>query len=174
MSGPSFSWYGDMDLAPHLWAALKRGPLDVVVQFHPPLPCLKPTAARRWLPIGETAVRGGLVDVLNGAMASRRPSSRPAVSGPTVRLWSVHDGGQGLPWAKKTAKEAPRFGQSAEPPQTRTAKSQMPDATKKLFIKTYGCQMNVYDSERMTDALSNRWATETERIDPKDADLVAS
>lgn len=29
----------------------------------------------------------------------------------------------------------------------------MPD-TKKLFIKTYGCQMNVYDSERMADVLS--------------------
>jgi len=26
--------------------------------------------------------------------------------------------------------------------------------TKKLFIKTYGCQMNVYDSERMSDVLS--------------------
>ena len=34
-----------------------------------------------------------------------------------------------------------------------------PDATsaqntKKVFIKTYGCQMNVYDSERMADVLS--------------------
>ncbi|MHC3126334.1 (dimethylallyl)adenosine tRNA methylthiotransferase [Brevundimonas sp. GN22] len=27
------------------------------------------------------------------------------------------------------------------------------DATKRLFIKTYGCQMNVYDSERMADVL---------------------
>ena len=25
---------------------------------------------------------------------------------------------------------------------------------KKLFIKTYGCQMNVYDSERMRDVLT--------------------
>ena len=25
--------------------------------------------------------------------------------------------------------------------------------TKRLFIKTYGCQMNVYDSERMADVL---------------------
>jgi len=24
---------------------------------------------------------------------------------------------------------------------------------KKLYVKTYGCQMNVYDSERMVEAL---------------------
>ena len=27
-------------------------------------------------------------------------------------------------------------------------------ATKKLFVKTYGCQMNVYDSQRMQDVLA--------------------
>jgi 1-acyl-sn-glycerol-3-phosphate acyltransferase len=34
---PFFAWYGDMELVPHLWEALLAGPLDVVVQFHPPL-----------------------------------------------------------------------------------------------------------------------------------------
>ncbi|MEM9901467.1 MAG: tRNA (N6-isopentenyl adenosine(37)-C2)-methylthiotransferase MiaB [Pseudomonadota bacterium] len=40
---------------------------------------------------------------------------------------------------------------------------------KKLFIKTYGCQMNVYDSERMAEALGSSYGTaET----PEDADLI--
>ena len=31
---PLFAWYGDMELAPHLWNALKAGPLTVRVRFH--------------------------------------------------------------------------------------------------------------------------------------------
>ncbi|HEX2526264.1 MAG TPA: tRNA (N6-isopentenyl adenosine(37)-C2)-methylthiotransferase MiaB [Geminicoccus sp.] len=42
--------------------------------------------------------------------------------------------------------------------------------TKKLFIKTYGCQMNVYDSERMAGALSAHGYTATDLIE--EADLV--
>ena len=34
---PLFAWYGDMDLVPHLWEAAKAGPIDVVVEFHPPM-----------------------------------------------------------------------------------------------------------------------------------------
>lgn len=41
---------------------------------------------------------------------------------------------------------------------------------KRLFIETYGCQMNVYDSERMRDVLSPLGYAVTER--PDDADLV--
>jgi tRNA-2-methylthio-N6-dimethylallyladenosine synthase len=42
--------------------------------------------------------------------------------------------------------------------------------SKKLFIKTYGCQMNVYDSARMADALVPHGYVATDRAD--DADLV--
>ena len=41
---------------------------------------------------------------------------------------------------------------------------------KKLFIKTYGCQMNVYDSARMTDVLAPLGYGPTD--DPTDADMV--
>ncbi|MDV3252520.1 tRNA (N6-isopentenyl adenosine(37)-C2)-methylthiotransferase MiaB [Devosia sp. BK] len=43
-------------------------------------------------------------------------------------------------------------------------------APKKLFIKTYGCQMNVYDSDRMADALAPHGYMPTQDIG--DADLV--
>ena len=42
-------------------------------------------------------------------------------------------------------------------------------APKKLFIKTYGCQMNVYDSERMAEALGDTYI-ETKSAD--DADMI--
>lgn len=40
----------------------------------------------------------------------------------------------------------------------------------KLFIKTFGCQMNMYDSARMRDALEPLGYTETD--DPQAADLI--
>ncbi len=44
------------------------------------------------------------------------------------------------------------------------------DNTKKVFIKTYGCQMNVYDSERMGDALADSGYQVTKTIE--DAELI--
>ncbi|HEV7253225.1 MAG TPA: tRNA (N6-isopentenyl adenosine(37)-C2)-methylthiotransferase MiaB [Mesorhizobium sp.] len=52
---------------------------------------------------------------------------------------------------------------------SRTAPASEP-AGKKVFLKTYGCQMNVYDSQRMGDALSREGFAATERIE--DADLI--
>lgn len=41
---------------------------------------------------------------------------------------------------------------------------------RKLFIKSFGCQMNVYDSHRMADAMAREGYAETDR--PDDADLI--
>ena len=46
----------------------------------------------------------------------------------------------------------------------------MSAAEKKLFVKTYGCQMNVYDSERMAAALAARGYEPGD--DAEDADLI--
>ena len=46
----------------------------------------------------------------------------------------------------------------------------MTGTDKKVFVKTYGCQMNVYDSERMRDVLAPLGYAET--TEPEEADLV--
>ncbi|HGG04686.1 MAG TPA: tRNA (N6-isopentenyl adenosine(37)-C2)-methylthiotransferase MiaB [Aliiroseovarius sp.] len=43
---------------------------------------------------------------------------------------------------------------------------------KKLFIRTYGCQMNVYDSERMAEALGADGYVETDTADEADMILL--
>ena len=42
--------------------------------------------------------------------------------------------------------------------------------SRKVFIKSYGCQMNVYDATRMADVLAPEGYDETSR--PEDADLI--
>ncbi len=42
--------------------------------------------------------------------------------------------------------------------------------TRKLFVKSFGCQMNVYDSQRMADTLAPGGYVET--ATPEDADLI--
>jgi lyso-ornithine lipid O-acyltransferase len=62
---PLYAWYGDMDLVPHLWEALKAGPLDVVMQFHEPLPPLdrKELARLAWETVrkGQSQALAGLI-----------------------------------------------------------------------------------------------------------------
>ena len=51
-----------------------------------------------------------------------------------------------------------------------SAVSPAPANMRKVFVKTYGCQMNVYDSQRMADALGADGYVET--ANPDDADMV--
>ena len=46
----------------------------------------------------------------------------------------------------------------------------VPAPARKVFVKTYGCQMNVYDSERMEDALTQGGYLKTGIIE--EADLI--
>ncbi len=63
---PLFAWYGDMDLVPHLWEALKEGPFEAVVEFHPPL-TIDGVGGRKGLAtVAETIVRRGQAQALAG------------------------------------------------------------------------------------------------------------
>ena len=79
---PLFAWYGDMELVPHLWEALKTGPIDVVVEFHPAIRRDALSDRKALAQYCEAMVREGLVDALSGGRAdNRRPrhdSSPPA------------------------------------------------------------------------------------------------
>ncbi len=57
-----YAWYGDMDLAPHLWAVIKSGPINVQIEFHEALPKSdRKTMARE----AEVRIRSSLDKVLN-------------------------------------------------------------------------------------------------------------
>ena len=45
-------------------------------------------------------------------------------------------------------------------------------APRKLFIKTYGCQMNVYDSERMAESLGGAGYTLSDHVEGADMVLL--
>ena len=63
---PFFAWYGDMDLVPHLWEALKEGPFEAVVEFHPPLTVDSVGGRKAFAGIAETIVRTGQTRALAG------------------------------------------------------------------------------------------------------------
>jgi lyso-ornithine lipid O-acyltransferase len=74
---PCYAWYGDMELLPHLWEGLKAGPLDVVVEFYPPIAVDGLGGRKKIAALAEATVRNGL----RRALAGGRPgasASKPA------------------------------------------------------------------------------------------------
>ena len=57
------------------------------------------------------------------------------------------------------------------PDMSSTPSSKKSPATRKLFIKTYGCQMNEYDSSRISDVLADSHNLEL-TTDPEEADVL--
>lgn len=62
---PSYAWYGDMDLMPHLIGALRSGPIEVTVICHPPLPAGGEVDRKALARRAEAEVRRGLALALH-------------------------------------------------------------------------------------------------------------
>jgi lyso-ornithine lipid O-acyltransferase len=63
---PHFAWYGDMDMVPHLWNALRAGPLGVTITFHPPLSVEDGLDRKRAARVTEATIRRQLIESLHG------------------------------------------------------------------------------------------------------------
>ncbi|HXJ02407.1 MAG TPA: lysophospholipid acyltransferase family protein, partial [Micropepsaceae bacterium] len=76
---PFFAWYGDMELVPHLWESLKTGPIDVTVEFHPPLTVDAAGGRKALASKCEALVRAGLIRALAGSHAAAAPNQDEAL-----------------------------------------------------------------------------------------------
>lgn len=80
---PFVAWYGDMDLAPHLWDMVRRGPVEAVVILHPPL---RPEATRSrkdMAAAAQTLVAEGVARALAGEAATIEDVWRTMAVGPS-------------------------------------------------------------------------------------------
>ena len=80
---PLFAWYGDMELVPHLWEALLTGPLDVIVEFHPPMTVDEAGGRKALAAKAEAIIRRGQTRKLAGfpgPTPAETPVAQPAVA----------------------------------------------------------------------------------------------
>jgi 1-acyl-sn-glycerol-3-phosphate acyltransferase len=63
---PLYAWYGDMEMPPHLWAAMAHGPIEVKIICHAPLSMADHGNRKILAKKAEETVRQGLVDALHG------------------------------------------------------------------------------------------------------------
>ncbi|HJW42412.1 MAG TPA: lysophospholipid acyltransferase family protein [Rhizomicrobium sp.] len=74
---PLYAWYGDMELVPHLLEALLTGPIDVVVEFHPPMDVDHAGGRKALAAQTEAIVRRGQLRALSG-LSGPTPEALPA------------------------------------------------------------------------------------------------
>lgn len=74
---PLVAWYGDMDLVPHLWELLCKGPVDAVIEFHEPLTIEQAGSRKALAQIANDLVVRGVAAALTG-----RPQPAPALAPP--------------------------------------------------------------------------------------------
>jgi len=71
---PFLAWYGDMELAGHLWHAAGLGRVTVVVEFHKPVTFAEFGSRKRLSAHCETAVAEGVANALSGRRGVRQQS----------------------------------------------------------------------------------------------------
>ncbi|HEY2070977.1 MAG TPA: lysophospholipid acyltransferase family protein [Rhizomicrobium sp.] len=76
---PFYAWYGDMELVPHLWESLIMGPIDVTVQFHPPMTVDSAGGRKALAAKAEAIIRTGQAAGLAGRIveAPALPAAAP-------------------------------------------------------------------------------------------------
>jgi 1-acyl-sn-glycerol-3-phosphate acyltransferase len=75
---PLFAWYGDMELVDHLWEGLCTGPVDVVIEFHPPLTVDMVGGRKKLAGIVEKTIRDGQTRALAGRHVLGSKAASPA------------------------------------------------------------------------------------------------
>ncbi len=75
---PFFAWYGDMELIPHLWEALVAGPIDVTVEFHPPVTVGSAGGRKALAAQLERIIRNGQAQGLAGRLPEWTPEPASA------------------------------------------------------------------------------------------------
>jgi lyso-ornithine lipid O-acyltransferase len=63
---PYFSWYGDMDMTPHLWQSLKLGRFDVEVLFHASVTIRDFKDRKELCRYAENTIREGVGQLVSG------------------------------------------------------------------------------------------------------------
>ena len=83
---PLFAWYGDMELVPHLWEALKTGPIDVIVEFHQPMDVDHVGGRKALAARAEAVIRRGQARALAGQISATAGDAKPVRTTPESLL----------------------------------------------------------------------------------------
>ncbi len=79
---PFVTWYGDMELVPHLWDMVRRGPIEAVVVFHPPLATETTDSRKQMAAAAQEAVAAGVADAIAGRLDT--PARTAAAANPAA------------------------------------------------------------------------------------------
>ncbi len=71
---PFYTWYGDMDLASHLWHMIGMGKVTVAVEFHPPVTISEFGSRKALSQHCHEEVALGVASAISGRRQERRPA----------------------------------------------------------------------------------------------------